>query len=162
MNVYASTSANGSSTPLTPTSGTTSTTAVYDLTGDNYDYFAFGATDSYCQVTSVTVEYTSSTTTYTTTPLCCPNQLATPANFAATAGDTQVILTWDAVANASSYNIECQRTQLKCNRCYKSDTIKGLTNCTAYSFKITAMGDNSTYCQSNASAATFPHHNRLF
>ncbi|MDD3480321.1 MAG: lamin tail domain-containing protein [Paludibacteraceae bacterium] len=155
VNVYASTSANGSSTPLTPTSGSISTTAVYDLTGDNYDYFAFGATTLYCQATSVTVEYTSSTTTYTTTPLCCTYNLTTPTNFAATAGNTEVALSWDAVTNADTYNIICSTDPAKnvTGATGTSTTITGLTNCTNYSFTIQAIGDGVDYCPSAISGA---------
>ena len=97
----------------------------------------------------------SGAATYTTNPLCCPNKLATPANFAATAGDTQVGLSWDAVSNATSYDIECVTHAAKSvtGITGTSTTITGLTNCTAYSFKITAVGDGVDYCPSPESGA---------
>jgi len=93
--------------------------------------------------------------TYTTTPLCCTYNLTTPTNFAATPGNTQVSLSWDAVSHADTYNIECTTNPAKSvtGVTGTSTSITGLTNCTTYSFKITAVGDGEDYCPSPASSA---------
>ena len=148
--------------------GTTYSPATETLTATNTAYTFTGSSTGNVVISwantsakaiylkTIKVTHSADVYKYTTNPLCCPNQLATPANFAASAGDTQVVLTWDPVANASSgYNIECVTNPAKSvtGVTGTSTTITGLTNCTEYSFKITAIGDNVTYCQSPPSSA---------
>lgn len=148
----------GGTTYSPATATLTDANTAYTFTGSSTGNVVISWTNTSAKamyLKTIKVTYSVDVYKYTTNPLCCPNQLATPANFAATAGDTQVGLTWDAVANASSYNIECVTNPAKnvTGVVSTSTTVTGLTNCTTYSFKITAMGDNTTYCQSNASAA---------
>lgn len=93
-----------------------------------------------------TVKFTSITVTYESG--CIGTQLGTPV-VTATPSDGQVILSWPDVSNASSY-------QLKWNGgdwvAATSPVIKtSLTNGTAYTYQVKAIGNGSTYCDGDAS-----------
>lgn len=85
-----------------------------------------------------------------------PTQLATPTNFAATAGNEQASFTWTAVENASSYTIAYTPTggteQTVTGITGTSRTITGLTNDVAYTCKIKADGDGTSYSDSDYSS----------
>ena len=81
-------------------------------------------------------------------PGCTGTQLETPV-VTATPSDRQVILSWPDVSNASSY-------QLKWNggdwaSATSPVTKTSLTNGTAYTYQVKAIGNGSTYCDGDAS-----------
>lgn len=83
-------------------------------------------------------------------------QLTTPANFQTTSvGDHQASFSWDAVSNARSYTISYTPTggteQTATGLNGTSHTITGLTNSTAYTCKIKAIGDGTNYSDSEYS-----------
>ena len=63
-----------------------------------------------------------------------------PANLAATATETTVKLTWEAVENATSYNVY-QGEELVANVTKLTYTFEGLTAETEYTFSVTAVGE---------------------
>ena len=85
-----------------------------------------------------------------------PTPLATPTNFSATPGNEQASFSWDAVANASSYTIsytpEGGAEQTVSGITGTSRTITGLTNDKAYTCKIKAVGDGTSYSDSEYSS----------
>ena len=77
----------------------------------------------------------------------------------ATAGDRQIVLTWPAVANASSYTVTCKvkssgssaGTIGSVSGTPKTCTISNLTNGTEYTWSVEPVG-SGTYCASNTPA----------
>ena len=124
-------------------SGTYSTTngsAVGVWTPD-----ASGATNIVFNATAQ-IRFTQIVVTYE--PGCTGTQLGTPV-VTATPSDGQVILSWPDVSNASSY-------QLKWNggdwvAATSPVTKTSLTNGTAYTYQVKAIGNGSTYCDGDAS-----------
>ena len=104
------------------------------------------------RITQIKITYTQ--------PASGPTQLAAPANFSATAGNGQAEFTWDAVTNASGYTISftpaggSEATTTINNGSTTSTTITGLTNGTAYTCKIKANGDGTSYSDSEYSSTT--------
>ena len=92
------------------------------------------------RMTSVTVTYSAG---------CTGTKLGTPV-VTATPSDRQIVLSWPAVEHASSY-------QLKWNggdwaAATSPVTKSTLTNGTAYTYQVKAIGNGSTYCDGDASA----------
>jgi hypothetical protein len=89
-------------------------------------------------------------------------QLATPANFsAASDGEDEVDLSWDVVANASSYRVEYSLTgtggwSVLSTPSAATDTEvhTGLTPGTTYYYRIKANGDGITYSDSPYSSSS--------
>ena len=87
-----------------------------------------------------------------------PTQLDTPDNFQATAGNEQATFTWNAVSNASGYTISytytggTEQTETVNGGSTTSKTITGLNNGTEYTCKIMAVGDGTTYSDSEYSS----------
>jgi fibronectin type 3 domain-containing protein len=85
----------------------------------------------------------SKQTTTTTTQVTVPGS---PTGLAATVGDSQVSLSWNAVSGASSYNVYYSAATgvtpangTKMTASSASATVTGLTNGTAYYFIVTAV-----------------------
>ena len=105
-------------------------------------------TNSYKRMTGGTIKLLEGSTG--------PTKLSTPTNFTATAGNGEATFTWDEVANASSYTIsytpaggdEATVTGIT----GISRTITGLTNGTEYTCKIKAVGNGTTYEDSDYSS----------
>ena len=77
----------------------------------------------------------------------------TPTGLAATAGDAQVALTWNASAGATSYQILRSGTQIGTSTS-PSYTDTGLTNGTAYSYTVKAVINGSATTASTSVSAT--------
>jgi large repetitive protein len=108
----------------------------------------------HAEFTGVTVDDVA--LTVTATP--APTPLAAPANVAAgTPTATDIPLTWDAVANATAYRIETSTdgttwTPDATEPTTNSGTATGLTAATEYQLRVTALGDGTTYTDSDPSA----------
>ncbi|MDD3489888.1 MAG: lamin tail domain-containing protein [Paludibacter sp.] len=96
------------------------------------------ANSLYCQSYSLTYEASSSCT-----PLGTPT--VTP-----TAGNTEATLLWGAVANASSYTLIWNGGSPETVTSPVTKT--GLTNGVSYSYSVMAVGDGTTYCETNTAA----------
>lgn len=97
--------------------------------------------------------------TVTNTPAPEPTPLTAPANVAAgTPTATDIPLTWDAVENATAYRIETSTdagttwTADATEPTTNSGTATGLTAATEYQLRVTALGDGTTYTDSDPSA----------
>ena len=107
--------------------------------------YASGATNIVFDATAQ-IRFTKIVVTYESG--CNGTQLETPV-VTATPSDRQVILSWPDVSNASSY-------QLKWNggdwvAATSPVTKTSLTNGTAYTYQVKAIGNGSTYCDGDAS-----------
>ena len=97
-------------------------------------YFAFGD----CDGSNCPVE------TWTLVPVETeqPTAPATPANLAATAtGETTIVLTWDAVEGATSYNVYSGTTTVATALTETSYTVENLTAGTEYCYNVTAVNE---------------------
>ncbi|MBI3411176.1 MAG: fibronectin type III domain-containing protein, partial [Planctomycetes bacterium] len=121
-------------------------------------------TTYYYQVTAVNAggESAKSSETSATPQVPAP---AAPTNFTATAGNTQVTLTWTASSGATSYNIYRSTTPggegstpLQTGVAITSFTNTGLTNGTTYYYQVTAVnaGGESTKSSEVSAAPTAP------
>lgn len=94
----------------------------------------------------------------TATPLA-PPALPTPTGLTATAGDTQVDLSWNPVGSAVSYTITYDSGgpgTIVSGISSSPYTVTGLTNGTTYNFAILAVGDGISYSDSPLSSPTVP------
>ncbi|MBQ2190078.1 MAG: hypothetical protein II452_04340, partial [Paludibacteraceae bacterium] len=138
--VYVGSSAVGSgSSALTPTSGSTSGTAVYTIPAGN-TYFAIGATGSYVVVSSIEVEYSSSTSYYATSSECC-NEVAPP-TVVVEPLDVSATISWDNQSGATNgYHVTCSNgTDQDVAAGVTSLVINGLSALTTYTYTVTAKG----------------------
>ncbi|MCQ2315455.1 MAG: Ig-like domain-containing protein [Bacteroidales bacterium] len=78
------------------------------------------------------------------------NKLATPTNLNATPAPTSAALTWDAVANASSYEVILNSEAKAATT--NSLLVEDLIASTTYTWTVKAIGDGTTYADSEASA----------
>ena len=91
-------------------------------------------------------------TFYEAAPTC--TQLDAPTNLVASAGSTSATLSWDAVEGASSYKIACvSDDEIDLTSTTNSCQITGLTAETDYLWTVTAVGDGTTYCDSEESVS---------
>lgn len=81
-----------------------------------------------------------------------PTQLATPTGLDATATVDTATITWEAVANASSYDVTVGTTTK--NVTALTATFEGLTAETTYDVSVVAVGDGTTYTNSSAATTT--------
>ena len=77
-----------------------------------------------------------------------------PTNLTATAGNSQVSLSWNASTGATSYNVYRGGAQVATGLTATSDTDTGLTNGTAYSYTVAAVNATGTSPMSNTVTAT--------
>ncbi|MCP4697710.1 MAG: SUMF1/EgtB/PvdO family nonheme iron enzyme [Gammaproteobacteria bacterium] len=88
-----------------------------------------------------------------------PGTLASPANLAATAGNGQVILTWDATADAEGYIIywrENGGAEQSINSTAAGYTHSGLNNGSEYSYRVTATASSMPESASSAAVSANP------
>ena len=128
---------NTSSTSMGSTSGSPSTIT---FTG-SFKYFAIKVPSSATYISEIVITYDEPTSSCT--PLVAPT--VTP-----TAGNAQAILSWGAVANASSYTLIWNGGAPETVTSPVTKT--GLTNGTSYSYSVMAVGDGTTYCATNPTA----------
>ena len=126
------------------------TTKTYSA-ADGYLYFKVNATTSYAQITSIVVTY--ETATSCTIPLEKPTGLSTT-NVTATSAE----LSWTEVPNATKYlvtyidaNVPGAKQE---NATATTYTLTNLTPSTQYSWSVKAIGDGTTYCDSEDSQTT--------
>ena|GEM_PF-2643212 len=79
---------------------------------------------------------------------CTGTKLGTPV-VTATPSNGQVVLTWPNVANASGYQLKWNGGEW--TSATSGVTKAGLTNGTAYTYQVKAIGNGSTYCDGDAS-----------
>ncbi len=84
-----------------------------------------------------------------------PTAPAAPTNLVATAtGQTTISLTWDAVQNATSYNVYNGETVVVSGLTVTSYTVEGLTAGTQYCYKVTAVNEIGESEHSTEACAT--------
>ena len=81
-----------------------------------------------------------------------PVQLAAPTNLSATATTNTATISWDAVANASSYDVTVGIT--KKNVTDLTATFDGLTPDATYEVSVVAVGDGTNYTNSTEATTT--------
>ena len=81
-----------------------------------------------------------------------PVQLAAPTNLSATATADTATISWDAVANASSYDVTVGTTTQ--NVTTTTATFDGLTPEKTYDVSVVAVGDGTNYTNSTAATTT--------
>ena len=81
-----------------------------------------------------------------------PVQLAAPTNLSATATTNTATISWDAVANASSYNVTVGTTTK--NVTTTTATFDGLTPDATYNVRVVAVGDGVSYTNSEDATTT--------
>lgn len=134
----------------TATSISSTTTKTY-TTADGYLYFKVTATSKYAQIESIVVTYESAGSS---TPC---TQLAAPTNLAATnITSSSANISWNAVPNATKYKVTYINTDDLGEKevTTTSTTITGLTPETTYTWSVRAIGDGTTYCDSEESTST--------
>ena len=119
-----SASSSGSVTTITPTDGTSAVSCACDGTK---------------RLSQVVVKFAAG---------CTGTKLGTPV-VTATPSSGQVELSWPAVSNASSYQLKWNGGEWATATSPVTKT--GLTNGTAYTYQVKAIGNGSTYCDGDAS-----------
>lgn len=94
-----------------------------------------------CRPSTVKVTYTAG---------CTGTKLGTPV-VTATPTSGQVVLTWPAVSNASSYQLKWNGGEWE--SATSGVTKTGLTDGTTYTYQVKAIGNSSTYCDGDASTS---------
>ena len=110
------------------------------ITGNTYSVEGLSASTEYCfSVTAVNEigESAKSTEACATTFMPAP---AAPQNLVATTnGDSSISLTWDAAANASSYNVYQGSEKIASNITLTSYNVEGLDSSKEYCFSVKAV-----------------------
>ena len=117
---------------------------VSDLTATTYTVEGLTAGTEYCyNVTAVNEAGESAhSTSACATTLAVPTAPAAPTNLVATAtGQTTISLTWNAVQNATSYNVYNGETVVVSGLTVTSYTVEGLTAGTEYCYNVTAVNE---------------------
>ena len=82
-----------------------------------------------------------------------PVKLAPP-TVDATASGNSINVSWDKVANASSYTVKCGDKELNVNNTITTATFEDLEYETEYTVSVVAVGDGTNYTNSNAATKT--------
>ncbi len=101
--------------------------------------FTVGGSSGHRRLASVAVTYESG---------CTGTKLGTPV-VTAEVSNQQIKLTWPAVSNASSYQLKWNGGSWEAAT--SPVTQSGLSNGTAYTYQVKAIGNGSTYCDGDAS-----------
>ena len=120
------------------------TVVVSGLTVTSYTVEGLTAGTEYCyNVTAVNeIGESEHSTEACATTLAVPTAPAPPTNLVATAtGQTTISLTWNAVQNATSYNVYNGETVVVSGLTVTSYTVEGLTAGTQYCYKVTAVNE---------------------
>ena len=120
---------------------------VSNVTEDGTQYFVSVDTDELVADAEYTVEFYYGEYT-PSEPEPEPVKLATPV-VSSSVTDTTVTLTWEAVANASSYDVTFNGTTTNVTDA-TSFTASDLTAETTYTFAVVANGDDENYVDSDA------------
>jgi hypothetical protein len=152
-NVYRGTSAGGESTTPVATGITGTTYTNTGLTNGTAYYYKVAAVNS-----SGTSGYSNEASA---TPSAGGSAPAAPTGLGATAGNTQVSLSWTASSGAASYNVYRgtsaggeSTTPVVTGITGTTYTNTGLTNGTAYYYKVAAVNSAGTSGYSNEASAT--------
>jgi len=150
-NVYRGTTAGGESTTAIATGITTTSYTNTGLTNGSTYYYKVKAVNA------------SGTSGYSNEASATPNLAipAAPTGLTATAGNAQVVLTWTASSGATSYNVYRgttaggeSTTAVATGITTLSYTNTGLTNGTAYYYKVKAANSAGSSGYSNEATAT--------
>ena len=120
------------------------TVVVSGLTVTSYTVEGLTAGTEYCyNVTAVNeIGESEHSAEACATTESVPTAPAAPTNLVATAtGQTTISLTWDAVQNATSYNVYNGETVVVSGLTVTSYTVEGLTAGTEYCYKVTAVNE---------------------
>lgn len=134
----------------------TSSSYVKEFTASTGNFSTSGSTMSWeGSATSLTLTLPSGSAQARITQIvvtvetgCTGTKLGTP-DVTATPSDRQVILSWSNVSNASSYQLKWNGGEWVAATSPVTKT--GLTNGTAYTYQVKAIGNGSTYCDGDAS-----------
>jgi|GEM_PF-7008034 len=131
------------------------TSTELEITGD-YEYVGLRSKDGAMYLTSISITWSSgSTTIYTTSPNCCPVNLEKP-QVTYSVADGSVTLNWTMTNNAgdvADYTVACVGGETHTTTA-TSYTFTGLTNCTEYTFTVKANGDGTDVCSSAITTVT--------
>ena len=141
------------------TDGGPYTTLAPSVTSNSYlDTGLTNGTPYYYRVYAVnTVGNSADSNQAQATPVALP---AIPTNLIANAGDTQIVLNWDAVGNATSYKIRRSTTDggpyttLSPSVTANAYTDTGLSNGTPYYYRVYAVNTAGNGADSNQAQAT--------
>lgn len=131
----------GGSLVASPTSASYTDTGLTNGTQYSYTVSAVNAVGESSQSSAVTA-----------TPVA-PSLPSVPTGLAATPGDTQVALTWNAVSGATSYKLYRGGSLIN-SPTATNYTNTGLTNDTTYSYTVSAVNGAGESAQSSAVNAT--------
>ena len=133
------------------------TVVVSDLTATTYTVEGLTAGTQYCyNVTAVNeIGESEHSTEACATTLAVPTAPAPPTNLVATAtGQTTISLTWNAVQNATSYNVYNGETVVVSDLTATTYTVEGLTAGTQYCYNVTAVNEIGESEHSTEACAT--------
>ncbi len=150
-NVYRGTASGGESATAIATGITTTSYTNTGLTNGTAYYYKVAALNSYGT--------SAQSTEVSSTP--ASGVPAAPTGLTATAGNAQVSLSWTASSGATSYNVYRgtasggeSATAIATGITTASYTNTGLTNGTAYYYKVAALNSSGTSAQSSEVSAT--------